>query len=97
MIKISDQKENTSVFSSLLSDIYTAKKQNPFSINQNLNYYYTLNDKHVFFEMQHLYQNEDPFYNANLETLPLLHYLTGYVNEELVLEMILPKTLCSNK
>ena len=41
LIKVSDQKENTSVFSSLLSDIYTAKKQNPFSINQNLNYYYT--------------------------------------------------------
>ncbi|TXI67113.1 TonB-dependent receptor [uncultured Flavobacterium sp.] len=82
LIKISDQKENTSVFSSLLSDIYTAKKQNPFSINQNLNYYYTLNDKHVFaFEMQHLYQNEDPFYNANLETLPFAPLLTGYVNE----------------
>ena len=42
LIKISDQKENTSVFSSLLSDIYTGKEQNPFSINQNLNYYYTL-------------------------------------------------------
>ncbi|RTL13516.1 MAG: TonB-dependent receptor [Flavobacteriaceae bacterium] len=82
LIKISDQKENTSVFSSLLSDIYTAKKQNPFSINQNLNYYYTLNDKHVFaFEMQHLYQNEDPFYNANLETLPFAPLLTGYVDE----------------
>ncbi|MBE9576113.1 carboxypeptidase-like regulatory domain-containing protein [Flavobacterium proteolyticum] len=82
LIKISDQKENTSVFSSLLSDIYTAKKQNPFSINQNLNYYYTLSDKHVFgFEMQHLYQNEDPFYNANLETLPFAPLLTGYINE----------------
>jgi hypothetical protein len=82
LIKVSDQKENTSVFSSLLSDIYTAKKQNPFSINQNLNYYYTLSDKHVFgFEMQHLYQNEDPFYNANLETLPFAPLLTGYINE----------------
>ena len=82
LVKFSDQKENTSVFSSLLSDIYTGKGQNPFSINQNLNYYYTLNEKHVFaFEMQHLYQNEDPFYNANLETLSFAPLLTGYVNE----------------
>lgn len=82
LVKFSDQKENTSVFSSLLSDIYTGKEQNPFSINQNLNYYYTLNDKHVFaFEMQHLYQNEDPFYNANLETLPFAPLLIGYINE----------------
>jgi hypothetical protein len=82
LVKFSDQKENTNVFSSLLSDIYTGKEQNPFSINQNLNYYYTLNDKHVFaFEMQHLYQNEDPFYNTNLETLPFAPLLTGYINE----------------
>jgi hypothetical protein len=31
--------------------------------------------------MQHLYQNEDPFYNANLETLPFAPLLTGYINE----------------
>lgn len=82
LIKLSDQKENTSLFSSLLSDVYTGKRQNPFSINQNLNYYYTLNDKHIFaYEMQHLYQKEDPFYNANLETLPFSPLLTGYVDE----------------
>ena len=76
-IKFSDQKENSSVFSSLLNDIYTYKNQNPFSINQNLNYYYTLNDKNIFaFEVQHLYQDEDPFYNANLEFQPFL--LNGY-------------------
>lgn len=79
LIKLSDQKENQGVFSSLLSDIYTNKKQNPFSINQNLNYYYTLNTKNVFaFEMQHLYQDEDPFYNANLATQPFV--LSGYDN-----------------
>ncbi|MBA6155833.1 TonB-dependent receptor [Tenacibaculum sp. S7007] len=45
-------------------------EQNPFSINQNLNYYYTLNDKNIFaFEAQHLWQDEDPFYNAELEKL----------------------------
>ncbi|WP_091475470.1 carboxypeptidase regulatory-like domain-containing protein [Flavobacterium swingsii] len=52
-------------------DIITNKKQNPFSLNQNFNGYYTKNDKNVFaLEMQHLYQNENPFYNANLENQP---------------------------
>ncbi|WP_299160391.1 carboxypeptidase-like regulatory domain-containing protein [uncultured Tenacibaculum sp.] len=50
--------------------IHQVSEQNPFSINQNLNYYYTLNDKNIFaFEGQHLWQNEDPFYNAELEKL----------------------------
>ncbi len=77
LVKFSDQKENTSLFSNLLSEVYTNKKQNPFSINQNFNYYYTLNEKHVFaLEMQHLYQEEDPIYNANLATQPFV--LSGY-------------------
>lgn len=58
-------------------DIFTNKNQNPFSINQNLNYYYTIDDKNVLaFEAQHLYQEEDPFYNANLLIQPF--NLTGY-------------------
>ncbi|KIX20809.1 TonB-dependent receptor [Flavobacterium sp. 316] len=70
IVKFSNQKENQSVTSTELGDIYTNKKQKPFSINQNLNYYYTLDDKNVFaFETQHLYQQEDPFYNANLQNL----------------------------
>lgn len=81
LIKLSDQKENQGLYSSLLSDIYTEKKQNPFSVNQNLNYYYTLNTKNVFaVEMQHLYQDEDPFYNANLAIQPFdlgTSYQTG--------------------
>ncbi|MFD2908210.1 carboxypeptidase regulatory-like domain-containing protein [Flavobacterium ardleyense] len=82
LIKLSDQKENSSVYSTLLDDIYTNKKQNPFSINQNLNYYYTLNDKNVFSaEFQHIYQEEDPFYNANLETQPFV--LSGYDGSQL--------------
>ena len=84
--KISDQKENQSVNQTVnsifLGDIFTNKKQNPISVNQNLNYYYTLNSKHVFaFEGQHLYQNEDPFYNANLIRLPFATQLPSYVVE----------------
>lgn len=80
LFKYSNQKENNSVFSSLLNSVYTDKKQNPLSFNQNLNYYYTLSDKHVFaFEMQHLYQDENPFYNADIATLPTFApLLAGY-------------------
>ncbi|WP_298237483.1 TonB-dependent receptor [uncultured Algibacter sp.] len=43
----------------------------PFSINQNLNYYYTLDENNIFaFEAQHLIKNEDPFYNALLVNDP---------------------------
>ncbi|MFC4738837.1 carboxypeptidase-like regulatory domain-containing protein [Flavobacterium ponti] len=77
LVKFSDQREDQTLFSSLLSDINTNKTQNPLSVNQNFNYYYTLNDKNVFaFELQHLYQEEDPFYNANLEFQPFL--FSGY-------------------
>lgn len=71
LVKFSNQTENQSIFSTVLDDIYTNKQQNPFSVNQNLNYYYTLNNKHVFaIETQHLFQEEDPFYNAILQNNP---------------------------
>lgn len=67
LLKTSNQLENQTTLSSLQGDIYTIKQQKPTSINQNLNYYYTLNDKHIFaFEMQNLFQEEDPLYQANL-------------------------------
>lgn len=77
LAKVSSQEEATGLVSyvypetSQSQDIYTNKKQKPFSVNQNLNYYYTLNDKNVFaFEAQHLYQQEDPFYTASLQNNP---------------------------
>jgi hypothetical protein len=54
---------------STVETILTGKKQDPTSINQNLSLYYTQSAKNIFaFEMQHLYQDENPFYNANLRT-----------------------------
>lgn len=61
-------------------NIATNKKQRPTSINQNLGLYYTLSEKNVFaVEAQHLYQDEDPFYNANLQSQPfnLANYTSG--------------------
>ena len=58
--------------------ILTAKNQNPTTINQNLNLYYTQSDKSIYaLEVQHLFQKENPFYNANLQSLPFL--LNGYI------------------
>lgn len=84
--KFSKQDEDNSLLrqsivgsSSNTENILTAKTQDPKSINQNLSFYYTHNDKNIFaLEMQHLYQDEDPFYNANLQTQPF--NLAGYIS-----------------
>lgn len=78
LTKISKQNENNDLLREAIvsgvsntESILTDKKQDPISVNQNLSAYYTHNEKNVFaFEMQHLYQNENPFYNANLGSNP---------------------------
>ena len=58
--------------------INTSKNQEPISVNQNLSLFYTMSEKNIFaVEMQYLYQDENPFYNANLKTQPF--NLIGYV------------------
>jgi len=82
--KISKQGEDTDLLSVVSpqteqsQNITTSKSQKPFSFNQNLNMYYTADDKNVFsFEGQHLYQEEDPFYKAVLEYNPFPGSSTG--------------------
>ncbi len=73
-------RETITNFGTNTENIFTNKKQSPTSVNQNIALYFTKNDKNVFaFEAQHLYQNDDPFYNANLETQPfnLSDYISG--------------------
>ena len=74
LAKTSKQTEddNTlSQFQNFSNDISEAKENTPTSINQNLNLYYTLNDDHIFAGyVQHLWQDEDPFYNAITDLLP---------------------------
>ncbi len=56
-------------------------EQSPFSMNQNLKYYYTLNGKNIFaFEALHLWQDEDPFYNAELEKLSFANLIGVDIN-----------------
>ncbi|MBQ4916023.1 carboxypeptidase regulatory-like domain-containing protein [Maribacter sp. MMG018] len=67
LLKQSDDTEEVNVLSvsSISDEISEVKKQKPLALNQNLNVYYTLNDKNIFaIEAQHLYQDEDPFYEA---------------------------------
>ncbi|MDF4204737.1 TonB-dependent receptor [Maribacter sp. SA7] len=67
LLKQSDDKEEVNVLSisSITDEIDEVKKQKPLSVNQNLNIYYTLNEKNIFaVEAQYLYADEDPFYEA---------------------------------
>lgn len=93
LTKLSKQEENSDLLrESVVNDIssvetiLTNKKQNPTSVNQNLSLYYTQSDKNIFaFEMQHLYQDENPFYNANLRSQPfdLAGYVSGQTRNDL--------------
>ncbi|MDG2194947.1 MAG: TonB-dependent receptor [Polaribacter sp.] len=76
--KVSKQTENQRFLSSQIrGDILELNEQKPFSFNQNLNYYYTLSDQHIFsFGAQHLWQDENPFYNAALEELSFANLLS---------------------
>ncbi|EJL66132.1 carboxypeptidase-like regulatory domain-containing protein [Flavobacterium sp. CF136] len=88
LTKLTKQEEDTDLLResivnnvSTTETILTNKKQDPTSINQNVSLYYTQSDKNIFaFEMQHLYQDENPFYNANLQSQPFV--LSGYTIEQ---------------
>lgn len=69
--RISKDIQNQNLVSSVLGNTNQLDESTPYSINQNLKYYYTLNDKNIFaFEAQHLLKDEDPFYNALLVNNP---------------------------
>jgi hypothetical protein len=82
--RFSNQDEASNLFRQAITstgttneNITTEKKQQPISVNQNFGLFFTKNEKNVFaIEFQHLYQNEDPFYNANLQSQPF--NFTGY-------------------
>lgn len=83
LLKKSVQTENAygvSTFSDgneqVINPVEEIKRNEPFSVNQNLNAYYTLNVQNIFAGyFQHLYQDEDPFYNAVLQLQPFANIL----------------------
>lgn len=69
--RLSNDTQTQRLFSSIVGNTDQFEEVTPFSINQNLNYYYTLNEKNIFaFEATHLIKDEDPFYNAILVNDP---------------------------
>ncbi|MFT5753137.1 MAG: hypothetical protein ACI924_000345 [Flavobacterium sp.] len=69
--RISNDRQNQNVFSSVIGNTKQLDEVTPYSINQNVNYYYTLDEDNIFaFEAQHLFKNENPFYNALLSNNP---------------------------
>ena len=69
--RLSKDSERQAEISSVIGTTAQLEEVTPFSINQNLNYYYTLDENNIFaLEAQHLYSNEDPFYNALLTNDP---------------------------
>ncbi|WP_342774055.1 TonB-dependent receptor [Muriicola soli] len=69
--RISNDSQNQNLFSSVIGNTTQLDEVTPFSVNQNLNYYYTLDENNIFaLEAQHLIRDEDPFYNALLVNDP---------------------------
>lgn len=69
--RISKDSQNQNFLSSVLGETKQFDEGTPFSINQNLSYYYTLNENNIIaFEAQYLIKDEDPFYNALLDNDP---------------------------
>jgi len=69
--RTSNDGQNQNVFSSVIGNTSQFNEVTPYSINQNINYYYTLDENNIFaFEAQHLLKNENPFYNALLVNDP---------------------------
>ncbi|MGY0393430.1 carboxypeptidase regulatory-like domain-containing protein [Bizionia sp. KMM 8389] len=69
--RVSQETQEQNLYSTVIGGIAQNEDTNPFSINQNLNYYYTLNESNIFaFEATHLIKDEDPFYNALLSNDP---------------------------
>ena len=69
--RLSKDNQDQIFSSSVLGNTVQLDEVTPFSINQSLNYYFTLNDKNIFaLEAQHLIKDEDPFYKALLPNDP---------------------------
>ena len=68
LARISNDSQTKNNFSSILGNTDQLDEVTPFSINQNISYYYTLDENNIFaFAAQNLIKNENPFYNAVLE------------------------------
>ncbi|WP_406684929.1 TonB-dependent receptor family protein [Seonamhaeicola sp. MEBiC1930] len=71
MARLTKDSEGQTELSSVIGTTDQLEEVTPFSINQNLKYYYTLNENNIFaFEALHVIKDEDPFYDAFLNNDP---------------------------
>lgn len=71
LARSSDDSQQKNNLSSILGRTDQLDEVTPFNINQNLKYYYTLDENNIFaFEAQSVIKDEDPFYTAILENDP---------------------------
>lgn len=76
LAKNPDQQESTEAVSFFtdnteLNPIFELRKNDPFSINQQANLYYTLNENNIFaLYMRQAYKKEKPFYRAITQVQP---------------------------
>ena len=69
--RFSNEFRTDNINSQVLSDITERENATPFTINQDLSYFFTASEKSIFaLEVKHLLQDEDPFYIASLENNP---------------------------
>ncbi len=88
------------VYSTVLDDIKENRDEELYSLKQNLDYYFTLNDNNIFaFESEFLMQKNDPFYNAvlnNKDLFPYAEYL-GFDQNQMNYSMAQEKLVKTNK
>ncbi|KJD31936.1 TonB-dependent receptor [Tamlana nanhaiensis] len=69
--RLSKDSEIQNEESSIIGITNQVDEVTPFSLSQNLKYYYTLNESNIFaFEALHVLKDEDPFYEAYLNNDP---------------------------
>ena len=99
LIKKSKQTEEnaiSSLVSGVTNNIEIGKENDPFSINQNLNFYKTIDAKNLYSaEIQHLWQEEQPFYNALTAFQPFPSILP--VQEQSLYDLTQNRTIKTNK
>ncbi|WP_456377627.1 TonB-dependent receptor, partial [Lutibacter sp.] len=94
--KISKQTELMDVSSNERGAVDTYKEEKPFSLNQNFNLYYTIDEKNIFSaEIQHKYEKDEPLYNSLATSQPFLVIPSN--NSEAIIEIIQNKKVSTNK
>ncbi|MDD3721041.1 MAG: carboxypeptidase-like regulatory domain-containing protein [Lutibacter sp.] len=93
--KLSEQTEMLDV-TSTQRNAATYKEEKPTTLNQNLNLYYTINEKNIFAaELQHLYEKDQSLYNSMAASQPF--EIIPSNNAEAIIDLIQNKKISTNK